>query len=112
MTLDRWSKRMMAATVMMSLLFTGNTLTARSEAAPPPTESTQPPTAAPETTPPTTVPTEPEENPRFAEIAAQSDGKQIFLWDGQEERMLFCAGEETEKCTPPALPNSMHPMWR
>lgn len=103
MTLDRWSKRMMAATVVMSLLFTGNTLTGQGQAASPPTESTRPSTAVPETAPPPTVPTEPEENPLFAEIAAKSDGKQVFLWDGQGQRMLFCSGGETESMYPASI---------
>lgn len=103
MTLDRWSKRMMAATVALGLLFTGNTLAGKGQAASPPTVPTQPPTSPPETAPPTTLPTEPAVNPAFGEIAAEADGKHIFVWDAAGEQMLFCKGEETEAMYPASI---------
>lgn len=91
----------MAGTVVASLLFTGNTLAGKGQAASPPTFSAQPsPTTVP-TAPPTTAPTEPKSNPAFAEIGNEADGNQIFLWNG--ERMLYSKGGETDKMYPASI---------
>ena len=90
----------MAGTVVCGLLFTGNTLVGKGQAASPPELSTQPSTAVP-TALPTTAPTEPKENPAFAEIGAEADGKQIFLWDG--ETMLYSKGGETDRLYPASI---------
>lgn len=99
MTLDRWSKRMIAATFAVGLLFTGNALAGKSQAAGPPSVETQLPTTAP-TIPPTTEPTV---NPAFAEIGAEADGKQVFIWDAGRETMLYSKEEETEKMYPASI---------
>lgn len=91
---------MMAGTVVVSLLFTGNTLAGKGQAAAPPAPSTQPPTTVP-TAPPTTAPTEPRVDPALAEIGAGADGRQVFIWDG--ETMLYSKAGETEKLYPASI---------
>ncbi len=99
MTLDRWSKRMIAATFVMGLLFTGNTLAGKGQAAGPPPVETQLPTTAP-TIPPTTGPTV---DPAFAQIGAEADGAYVFLWDADPQTMLYSKGEETERMYPASI---------
>ena len=104
MILDRWSKRMIAATAAMGLLFAGNTFTGQGSAA-------EPTLAAPavteptlrETVPPTTLTPAPTENPAFGEIAATADGEHIFVYDAGAGEMLFCSGEETETLYPASI---------
>lgn len=100
-----WSKRIMAASVGMSLLFTGNTMAAQGDAAGP--EETIP-TAPPQTMAPveTTAP-EPTENRQkylaCAEIGAAADGKQIFVYDVERGEMVYCSVEETESLYPASI---------
>ena len=90
---------MIAATFAVGLLFTGNALTGKSQAASPPSVETQLPTTAP-TIPPTT---EPAVNPAFAEIGAEADGEQVFIWDAGRETMLYSKEAETEKMYPASI---------
>lgn len=98
----------MAASLVMVLLFTGNALVNRGNAAQPeetlaatiPTETTAPT----ETAMPTTVPTQPPaEYLACAEIAAGADGKQIFVWDVWHDEMIFCNVAGTDKLYPASI---------
>lgn len=96
----------MAASMGMWLLFTGNTLAARSEAAEPEQEPALPVITAPPTTVPVTEPPETESRQRYLaceEIARQADGRQIFVYDGDREEMVYCSSEETEALYPASI---------
>ncbi len=107
MKANSWTKRMVAASVGMAMLFTGNSLTRLGKAVQP--AETQPTAAPTETVPPpetvfpTTVPAQPEETEQLAEIAAEADGTHIFVYDVHRARMIFCSGEETEKLYPASI---------
>lgn len=98
---------MIAASVGMSLLFTGNTLVGRGQAAQPEEtlEATVPrETVMPvETAAPTTIATEPQQYLDCAEIAAEADGKQIFVYDAQLGEMIFCNVEGTQQLYPASI---------
>lgn len=107
MKANSWTKRMVAASVGMAMLFTGNSLTRLgSPVQPAETKPTAAPTDTmppPETASPTTIPTQPAEDLRLAEIGAEADGRHIFVYDVHRARMLYCSGEETEKLYPASI---------
>ena len=101
-----WAKRIMAASMGMVMLFTGNTVAGKG----PDSDQTET-IARVETTPTTEVPpetaptpTQSWENPEvYAERAASADGRQLFVYDVSDRAMRFCAGEETERLYPASI---------
>lgn len=107
MKANSWTKRMVAASVGMAMLFTGNSLTRLGSAVQPAeTKPTAAPTQTmppPETASPTTIPTQPQKADLLAEIAAEAEGRHMFVYDVHRARMLYCSGEETEKLYPASI---------
>lgn len=104
MKANTWTKRMVAASVGMAMLFTGNSMTRLGKAVQP--EETQPP-LPPETVMPTPPPTE-EPGPSEAQlacaaIAENADGRHIFVWDSGLGEMVYCSGEEDETLYPASI---------
>lgn len=105
MKANTWTKRMVAASVGMAMLFTGNSMTRLGKAVQP--EETTP-TAPTETVMPTQVPTttEPETEQILkacAAIAEKADGRHIFVWDTGQGEMVYCNREEGEKLYPASI---------
>lgn len=103
-----WSKRIIAASLGVCLLFTGNSLVGRGAAAQPEetvavTDSAQ--TRMPETWPPTTEPAIATQPPQidWAQLTAEADGEHIFVYDILTEQMLYCSAEETDKLYPASI---------
>lgn len=107
MIANSWTKRMVAASVGMAMLFTGNSLTRLGQAAQP--EETRPPTVPTETVAPTqatepaTMATEPQDTAAFEEILETADGTHIFVYDVTAGNMRFCNVAETEKLYPASI---------
>ena len=107
MIANSWTKRMVAASVGMAMLFTGNSLTRLGQAAQP--EATQPPTvptetvAMTQTAEPATMATAPQDMSAFEKIAAKADGTHIFVYDVTAGAMRFCNVAETEMLYPASI---------
>lgn len=107
MRTDIWSKRIGAASLATTLLFTGNAWaggrTAEAEETVAVAETTAAATAATEAA---TVPTESRLSrweQRCAAIAEIADGRHIFVYDGSAGEMVFCNREVTDRLFPASI---------
>ena len=104
MNANGWAKGLMAASMGMVMLFTGNA------ASPPgtePAESTGPGDSVLVESlveVPTVEPTESWEDPGVYGVrAASADGEHIFVYDASEGSMRFCSGEDSETLYPASV---------
>lgn len=96
---------MVAASVGMAMLFTGNSMTRLGKAVQP--EETVPTLPAETVTPTTRQPTQPPDLPETAlacaAIAQKADGRHIFVWDTGRQEMVYCNSEEEERLYPASI---------
>ena len=99
-----WSKRIGAASLATTLLFTGNALVAQS------TATEEVPLAVVESTEspqpsclPTTTPAPSPKTLACAQIAEEADGRHIFVYDARASEMIYCNTAPLDKLYPASI---------
>ena len=105
-----WTKRIGAASLATALLFTGNALTGRFAAAEEPLATADPP-AATGTSEAGTLPSGPSPAVLACEsIAAQADGRHIFVWDADTGDMIYCNTDPGDMLYPASI-TKLYAAW-
>ncbi len=101
-----WSKRIGAASLATTILFTGNALADTVPAGAEETLAAVETTVAAVVTEPAALPTEAPPSAAelaCAEIASQADGRHIFVYDASAGEMVYCNTDLTDKLYPASI---------